>query len=70
MWGGLTDSQSILLGQNGTQVNCKICWFCVVLFEGKSPLKKFSLNLDGLSKQEIIGQKFITHELFQDWSSI
>ena len=66
---------------DGTQVNCKIClksaglreffcWFCVVLFEGKSPLKKFSLNLDGLSKQEIIGQKFPTHELFQDWSSI
>ena len=49
-----------------TEVNCKIClksaglheffgWFCVVLFEGKSPLKN-SLNFDGLlSRQETVG---------------
>ena len=31
--------------------------FCGVLFEGKSPLKE-CLNLDGLSRQETIGQHF------------
>ena len=30
-------------------------WFCVVLFEGKSPLKK-CLNFDGLFGLENIGQ--------------
>ena len=50
------------------QVNCKIRlksvglyelfgWFCVVLFEGKSPLEK-CLNIDRLSRQETIGQHF------------
>ena len=47
------------------QVNCKIClkaaglleffgWFCAVLFEGTSPLKKCLNFDDGLSRQETI----------------
>ena len=37
-------------------------WFCVVLFEGKSPLKK-CLNTRN-------NQAPLPHELFQDWSLI
>ena len=51
-----------LLDSLDARINCKIFlnsaglheffgWFCVVLFEGKSPLKK-CLNFDGLSRQE------------------
>ena len=57
------------------QLNRKIClksaglyeffdWFCVVLFEGKSTLKK-CLNFNGLSMQEAVGQHFP-----RNWSKI
>ena len=54
------DGHLNLWKNENSQVNCKIClkstglneffgWFCVVLFEGSSPLKK-CLNFDGLSR--------------------
>ena len=42
-------------------------WFCVVLFEGKSSLKK-CLNFDGLFGLENIGQHF--PKVVQNWSTI
>ena len=36
-----------------TQVNCKICWFCVALFEGTSPLKNASTLMVCLGKKKL-----------------
>ena len=48
-----------------TQVNCKICWFCVALFEGTSPLKMPQLWWSVWARKNWAA---LTHVLFQYWS--